>query len=69
MTRQEAVLAWRDAQGKHNALKDRQKKELTAMHDGHSDELKASRAIVTKAKRAAEILALVELAAEAKAAE
>jgi len=67
LTRAEAVAAWRKAQGEHTSLKDAQKAARETLNAKHSDELKASRAIIATARKVAERLALAELAAEADA--
>ena len=69
LPRTEAIAAWRKALEAHAALKRKQKAKRTSFDLIHSNELKASRAIVTKAKKVAERLALAELAAEADPAD
>lgn len=68
LTRTEAVAAWRESQAAHDALKRKQKAKRSTFDLIHSNELKVSWAIVTKAKKVAERLALAELAAEAEPA-
>ncbi|HUU93803.1 MAG TPA: hypothetical protein VM238_21635 [Phycisphaerae bacterium] len=67
LIRAEAVAAWRKAQAAHADLKAKQKAARKALNAKHSDELKASRGIIAKARKVAERLALAEVAAEADA--